>query len=1227
MVVTRSQSRLIADSSTSDSTGHEELLGRGCRHSRVKYSLDEQYLRESPHFFAKKHVRCASPERGEPHSRYPQRDAAKRALSSLKNTMKVLDDGSNPESEFHFTHHPPSLQEEERSSSSDSSSSSSTDSSRRNDIGRKREHEYSSEGKGVENSGPKEIQYGGKATVSGRYFSSHQKENSEESVISISDSSLRQDSDSGEEKKSESEDSDSISEDCETENPKELYRKANAKAKESVARNIDINHYMADAIEKPLNRNQKKREIDRRYRHLFIADKKEKKELSSQTGGVEGSGSLGDVSPLSIDPSIRFESVGGLPQHIVILREMVLFPLLYPELLHQFHLRPPRGVLFVGPPGTGKTLLARALANEGKTAHGCPITFFMRKGADILSKWVGESERQLSLLFEEAKAKKPSIIFFDEIDGLAPIRHSKTEQSHAALVSTFLALMDGLDDRGQVVIIGATNRPDTIDPALRRPGRFDRDLLFPYPNKAARKHVLSIVAKGILSSPTVAAPSEEDKSEMDALQPQHDNLIDELADMTEGFSGADLKALCVEAGLNRLRMSFPQLYATSERLALPPLNSFRVSKEDFFVAIRRIQPSSSRTSIDMHCHLLEEHWNYLLGEVREGVLVKLSQLWPSVSPVLREEAVDCADIDAAVRQLYSFPVPIEKNLFMLFLEAPPLAQPDGELETTHAEVCTFLAFSLIKRLPSYRSLIVHMNHIQIDFDSKATEQFVAASDVFTHGHLFDLVCFLRRSAPCILILQGVEEWWEVQKWSKACEEGLSEDAVSLGGRNQFSMAQRAWCYYMNLLAKSEVIIIVPCSSSSTDLRSFLGLSSSFSPPRAQHSLEMRCSIPWTAVEVPLKPSRSQLTVFVQYILRIFYTSLFFQEQPRTLEVELKESNFIGSSSALDSTVHPKNSAEMEEALKLWRKVEFRRLQLRHILSKWMNQYITSGKYKCFLSADLDFSPNDEILKDWQKCTSDSRIGLHDILDKVEHHKYVCLSQYHDDIDMLVRNVRSFFRSRSSTDTKYRLKALDLKENTVLGLYKVNRHLVHFCEEHKDVSEPLHLPQEQASAAAPKQISLPSRSGNQTYSQKLHKISWGRRRKRKKRKLERLALATVDEIQPKDESSTLELGESNSKDEAKEAEGVPSEVLVAFDETSSPSSVEGVDDKIVYVVQLLESYGFLELHKFFFRVMNLLHVEAARSSHDERLESQKRAYRTREEILLFFCNCVTESVAL
>jgi len=177
-----------------------------------------------------------------------------------------------------------------------------------------------------------------------------------------------------------------------------------------------------------------------------------------------------DALPVAVDASIGFQSVGGLDDHVRALKEMVVLPLLYPDVFERFDTQPPRGVLFVGPPGTGKTLTARALANavSASPTGGRKVSFFMRKGADCLSKWVGEGERQLRLLFEQAKRYQPSIIFFDEIDGLAPVRSAKQDQIHASIVSTLLALMDGLDSRGQVVVIGATNRPDAIDPALRR---------------------------------------------------------------------------------------------------------------------------------------------------------------------------------------------------------------------------------------------------------------------------------------------------------------------------------------------------------------------------------------------------------------------------------------------------------------------------------------------------------------------------------------------------------------------------------------------------------------------------------------------------------------------------------------------------------------------------------------------------------------------------------------
>jgi SpoVK/Ycf46/Vps4 family AAA+-type ATPase len=191
---------------------------------------------------------------------------------------------------------------------------------------------------------------------------------------------------------------------------------------------------------------------------------------------------------------ISFDQVAGYDDHIMSLKEMIGLPLMYPDVFSQFQISPPKGVLFYGPPGTGKTMMARALASSC-SSHGKPVAFFMRKGADVLNKWVGESEKQLRLLFEQAKAWQPSIIFFDEIDGLAPVRSSKQDQIHASIVSTLLALMDGLDDRGQVVVIGATNRIESIDPALRRPGRFDREFFFGLPKQDARKKIIQQATK------------------------------------------------------------------------------------------------------------------------------------------------------------------------------------------------------------------------------------------------------------------------------------------------------------------------------------------------------------------------------------------------------------------------------------------------------------------------------------------------------------------------------------------------------------------------------------------------------------------------------------------------------------------------------------------------------------------------------------------------------------
>lgn len=279
------------------------------------------------------------------------------------------------------------------------------------------------------------------------------------------------------------------------------------------------------------------------------------------------------IGPETIDAKVRFSSVGGLDGHIQSLREMILFPMLYPEVFKKFNVEPPRGVLFYGPPGTGKTLIARALANEC-SFESRKVSFFMRKGADLLSKWIGESEKQLRLLFEQAQEMKPSIIFFDEIDGLAPVRSSRQDQVHASIVSTLLALMDGLDNRGEVIVIGATNRIDAIDPALRRPGRFDRELFFPLPSRKEREEILKVHV-----------------TQWDAKP--NDHLVSYLAEHAIGYCGSDLRALCSEAVIQSFRRNYPQVYNSDYRLLVDP-DIVKVDKVDFLRAKSLLVPASHR---------------------------------------------------------------------------------------------------------------------------------------------------------------------------------------------------------------------------------------------------------------------------------------------------------------------------------------------------------------------------------------------------------------------------------------------------------------------------------------------------------------------------------------------------------------------------------------------------------------------------------------------------------
>jgi transitional endoplasmic reticulum ATPase len=265
---------------------------------------------------------------------------------------------------------------------------------------------------------------------------------------------------------------------------------------------------------------------------------------------------------------VTYEDIGGLKEEIQKIREMVELPLRHPELFERLGIEPPKGVLIYGPPGTGKTLLAKAVANESE-AHFIDIA-----GPELVSKFVGESEERLRDVFRQAEENAPAIIFMDEIDAIAPKREEVTGEVERRMVSQLLALMDGLKTRGQVIVIGATNRPNSIDPALRRPGRFDREIEIGVPDRNSRKEILQIHTRNM--------PLDKDVD------------LDELANVTHGFTGADISSLCKEAAMKSLRRVLPKINLEEEFIPPEVLEELKVTRDDFFNAMRDIQPSALR---------------------------------------------------------------------------------------------------------------------------------------------------------------------------------------------------------------------------------------------------------------------------------------------------------------------------------------------------------------------------------------------------------------------------------------------------------------------------------------------------------------------------------------------------------------------------------------------------------------------------------------------------------
>ena len=267
-------------------------------------------------------------------------------------------------------------------------------------------------------------------------------------------------------------------------------------------------------------------------------------------------------------PQVSYEDIGGLTDEIKKVREMIELPLRHPEIFEKLGIEAPKGVLLYGPPGTGKTLLAKAVANESN-AH-----FISISGPEIMSKFYGESEARLREIFKEAREKAPSIVFVDEIDSIAPKREEVTGEVERRVVSQMLSLMDGLEARGKVIVISATNRPNAIDPALRRPGRFDREIEIKVPDKKGRADILNIHTRNM--------PLADDVD------------IKRIAGVSHGYVGADLEYLCKEAAMKCLRRLLPEINLDDEKIPPETLDKLIVNADDYKKALIEVTPSGMR---------------------------------------------------------------------------------------------------------------------------------------------------------------------------------------------------------------------------------------------------------------------------------------------------------------------------------------------------------------------------------------------------------------------------------------------------------------------------------------------------------------------------------------------------------------------------------------------------------------------------------------------------------
>ena len=307
----------------------------------------------------------------------------------------------------------------------------------------------------------------------------------------------------------------------------------------------------------------------------------------------------GDIAKVS------YEDIGGVRNEIQKIREMIELPLRYPELFERLGVEAPKGVLLHGPPGTGKTLIAKAVASETKA------NFYSISGPEVMIKFYGESEERLRSIFAEAQENAPSIIFIDEIDSIGPSRNEVAGEVEKRVVSQLLALMDGLRSRGQVVVIGATNRPNSLDPALRRGGRFDREIEIGIPDQAGRNEILHIHTRGM--------PGNEDID------------LSKIASVTHGFVGADLEALSKEAAMRSLRRVLPEIDLTADSVPGHILEKIKVSRTDFVEALKEVQPSALR---EVLVEVPTVRWADVGGLTKQREELREAVEWPLKFPEL-----------------------------------------------------------------------------------------------------------------------------------------------------------------------------------------------------------------------------------------------------------------------------------------------------------------------------------------------------------------------------------------------------------------------------------------------------------------------------------------------------------------------------------------------------------------------------------------------------------------